>query len=89
MVEYHPISVRDQSRLHQVGKKIKPGIFQGYEIDRGRIKRDQLIADLEELEKFDASGIYPRRINAKEVFRSHKKEMSWYSQQQMVQQNCQ
>ena len=30
-------------------------------------KGDILIADLEELEKLDASEIYPRRINAKEV----------------------
>ena len=27
MVEYHPISVRDQSRLHQFGKKVLPGVF--------------------------------------------------------------
>ena len=27
MVEYHPISPRDQSRLHQFGKKVVPGIF--------------------------------------------------------------
>ena len=29
VVENHPISVRDQSRLHQVGKKVLPGIFLG------------------------------------------------------------
>ena len=29
MVEYHPISARDQSRLHQFGKKVLPGIFLG------------------------------------------------------------
>ena len=33
---------------------------------------DVLIADLEELEKLDASEIYPRRINAKEVLISQK-----------------
>ena len=26
-VEYHPISMRDQSRLHQLGKKVLPNIF--------------------------------------------------------------
>ena len=31
------------------------------------IADDVLIADLEDLEKLDASNIYPRRINAKEV----------------------
>ena len=39
----------------------------GYElIAEGIWKRDILIADLEDLEKLDASEIYPRRINAKE-----------------------
>ena len=27
MVEYHPISARDRSRLHPFGKKVLPGIF--------------------------------------------------------------
>ena len=68
MVEYHPSSPKDQARIHQVGKKILPGIFLGYELVAGGIwKGDVLIADLEDLEKLDPSNIYPRRINAKEV----------------------
>ena len=68
MVECHPISPRDQARVHQFGKKILPGIFLGYELIAERIwKGDILIADLEELENLDASELYPRRINAKEV----------------------
>ena len=35
MVEYHPISPRDQSRIHQFGKKVLPGIFLGYEFVAG------------------------------------------------------
>ena len=35
MVEYYPISARDQSRLHQFGKKVLPGIFVGYELIAG------------------------------------------------------
>ena len=67
MVEYHPISVRDQSRLHQFGKKFLPGIFLGYELLAGGIwKGDFPIA---ELEKLNTSDIYPRRINAKETKR--------------------
>ena len=51
MVEYHPISPRDQRRIHQFGKKVSPGIFLGYELVAGRIwKGDILIADLEDLE---------------------------------------
>ena len=53
MVEYHPISVRDQSRLHQFGRKGLLGIFLGYDVIAGGIwKGDILTADLEDLEKF-------------------------------------
>ena len=73
MVEYHPISTRDLSWFHQFGKKVLPGIFLGYELTAGRNwKGDILVADLEDLEKFDASEIYPRRINAKDVLITHK-----------------
>ena len=68
MVEYHPISMWDLSRLHQFGKKVLPGIFLGSElIAEGFSKGDFLIVDLEDLEKLDASEIHLRRINAKEV----------------------
>ena len=68
MVEYHPSSPKDQATIHQFGKKVLSGIFQGFELIAGGIwKGDILIADLEDLEKLDASDIYPRRINAKEV----------------------
>ena len=73
MVEYHPISVRDQSRVHQFGKKVLLGIILGYElIASGIWKGDILIADLEDLEKMDPSEIYPRRIKAQEVLMTHK-----------------
>ena len=35
MVEHYPISARDQSRLHQCGKKVLPGIFLWYAFDLG------------------------------------------------------
>ena len=34
MVEYHPISAKDLSRLHQFGKKVLPGIFIGCVLTR-------------------------------------------------------
>ena len=37
MVEYHPISARDLSRLHQFGKNVLLGIFLGYELIAGGI----------------------------------------------------
>ena len=80
MLEYHPISVRDQSRLHQLGKKVLPVIFPGYALIAGRIwKGHILIADMEDLEELDASEIYPQRINAKEALISQK-EMTSCSQ---------
>ena len=67
LVEYHPIA-KDQSRIHQFGKKVLPGLFLGYALYAGGIwKGDVLIADLEELETIDASEIYSKRLNAKEV----------------------
>ena len=43
-----------------------PSIFLGYELIVGGIwTGDILVADLEDLEKLDASEIFPRRINAK------------------------
>ena len=33
---YHPISAKDLSRLHQFGKKVLPGIFLGYVFYTGR-----------------------------------------------------
>ena len=75
MVEYHPISTRDQSRLYQFGKKVLLGIFLRYELIAVRIwKRVILIADLVDLEKLDASEISPRRINAKEILIKQKRD---------------
>ena len=35
LVEYHPITAKDQSRIHQFGKKVLPGLFLGYASVRG------------------------------------------------------
>ena len=68
LVEYHPITAKDQSRIHQFGKKVLPGLFLGYALYAGGIwKGDVLIADLEELETMDALEIYSKRLDAKDV----------------------
>ena len=68
LVEYRPISAKDQSRIHQFGKKVLPGLFLGYALYAGGIwKGDTVVADIEELETMDASEIYSKRLNAKEV----------------------
>ena len=80
LIEYHPISPKDQPRIHQFGKKVLPGIFLGSELVAGKIwKGDILIADLEDLEKMDASDINPRRINAKEILMSSYSHFRWDS----------
>ena len=67
-VEYHSISAKDISRLHQFGPKVLPGKFIGYELYvRGIWKGDILVADIVELEEMDASELHARRLNAKEV----------------------
>ena len=68
LVEYHPFAAKDQSRIHQFGKKVLPGLFLGYALYAGRNwKGDVLVADLEELETMDASEIHSKRLSAKEV----------------------
>ena len=49
MVENHLVSAKDQSRLHQLGKKVLPGIFLGCALVVGRVwKRYIMVADIEE-----------------------------------------
>ena len=45
------VQLKDQSRIHQFGKKVLPGLFLGYALYAGGIwKGDILVADIEELE---------------------------------------
>ena len=69
LVEYHPITAKDQSRIHQFGKKVLPRLFLGYALyTLGEFgKGDVLIADLEEFASMGASEIYSKTLNAKEV----------------------
>ena len=74
LVEYHPITAKDQSRIHQFGKKVLPGLFLGYALYAGGIwKGDVLVVDLEELETMDASEIYSKHLNEKEVKNTREK----------------
>ena len=67
-VEYHPISAKDISRLHQFGPKVLPGTFLGYVLCEGGIWKGEIpVADIEELKEMDASEIHARRLNAQEV----------------------
>ena len=67
-VEYHSFTAKDQSRIHQFGRNVLPGLFLRYALYAGGIwKGDVLVADLEELETMDASETNSIRLNAKEV----------------------
>ena len=33
LVEYNPLIAKDQSRIHQIGKKVLPGLFLGYALE--------------------------------------------------------
>ena len=73
-IEYHPISAMDQSRLHQFGKKVLPGIFLVYALYAGKMfKGDVVDADIEELENSDASEIDARRLKCREDYNHEKK----------------
>ena len=87
LVEYYPFTAKDQSRIHQFGKEVLPGLFLGCALYAGRIwKGDIIVADIEELETMDASEIYSKRLNAKEVIFPKEMEIS-YSQSQMDESN--
>ena len=61
-------------------RKFLPGLFLGYALYAGGIwKGDVLIADLEELETMDASEIYSKRLNAKEVIFPRQGELIYFS----------
>ena len=81
LIEYYPISAKDQSRVHQFGKKVLPGLFLRYALYAGGIwKGDILVADIEELETMDASEIYSKRLNAKEKYFPNKENLFFQSQ---------
>ena len=87
LVAYYPVSAKDQSRIHQFGKKVLPGLFLGYALYAGRIwKGDILVADIEELETMDASEIYSKNTQCERGDISQKK-MEKFFQPQMDESN--
>ena len=88
LVEYHPITAKDQSRIHQFGKKFLPGLFLGYALYAGGIwKGDVLIADLEELETMDASEICSKKTQCKRGDISQRKLKNYFSSRRCTKQN--
>ena len=65
MVEYHPISAKDISRLHHFGPKVLPGILLGYVLYAGGIWKGD--TTLNNWRRWTHRQIHARRHNAKEV----------------------
>ena len=87
-VEYYPISTKDQSRIHQFGKKVLSGLFLGCALYAGGIwKGDVLIADLEELETMDASEIYSKKTQCERGDISQTRRI-YFSNRRWTNQNC-
>ena len=88
LVEYHPITAKDQSRIHQFGKKVLIGLFLGYALYAREIwKGDVLIADLEELETMDASEIYSKKTQCERGDTSQRKRIIYFSNRRWTNQN--
>ena len=88
MVEYLPTSAKDISRLHQFGPKVLPGIFLGYVLYAGGIwKGDILVADIEVLERMDASENPRWETQCKGSVHARKWCNIYYSRSQMEQSN--
>ena len=75
LVEYRPYNCEGSVKNPSIWKESLTSIvLRGYALyAEGIWKGDALIADLEELETMDASEIYSKRLNAKEVI--HPKEI--------------
>ena len=85
MVEYHPITAKDQSKLHQLGIKVLPGNFVGYALCAGGIwKGDFFFADVEELKIWTRQNCILEDTNAKKVLAPKTGDDS-YSRAQMEQ----
>ena len=81
LVEYHPITAKDQPRIYQFGKKVLPGLFLGYALYVGWIwKGDVLVADLEELETMEASEIYSKKDSMRKRWYFPKKKRIYFFQ---------
>ena len=88
LVEYYLISAKDQSRIHQFGKKVLPGLFLGYALyAEGIWKGDIMVADIEELETMDASEIYSKKDSMQRKWYFPKKMENLFFQPQMDESN--
>ena len=68
LVEYHPFTAKDQSRIHQFGKKVLPGLFLGYALYAGEFgKVTYWSQTLRSWRRWTHRKSTQKRLNAKEV----------------------
>ena len=68
LVEYHLITAKDQSRIHQYGKKVLPGLFLGYALYAGEFGRvTYWLQTLRSWRRWTHRKSTHNRLNAKEV----------------------
>ena len=86
MVEQHPISARNQSRLHQFGKKVLPGIFPGYALIAGsNLERrysdygSGRIGKVGRIRNLSSKNQCKRSTNASKEIEFHFPNCRWYS----------
>ena len=89
LVEYHPITAKDQSRIHQFGKKVLPGLFLGYALYAGRIwKGDVLVADFSGLGNDGRIGNLLKKNQCKGSYLSQRKWKSHISSRRWTNKSC-
>ena len=78
--EYHPISTKNQARLHQFGKKVFSGMFLCAVLlcAGGSWKGVLLAADVEALHENDASQVYGERISTNKVLVPKERRLSHF-----------
>ena len=75
MVEYHPVSAKDQAKTPPVWQKGPSWHLRWLCIVRGdHVEGRHFVADAQELQNIDASELCARRLNAKEVLVPRKRE---------------
>ena len=81
LVEYYPLTEKDQSRIHQFGKKVLPKLFFGYALYARWIwKGDALIADLEDLETIRIGNLIKKDSMRKRWHFPNKENLFFQSQ---------
>ena len=85
-VDYHHISAKDQSRLHQFGSKVLPGIFFCNVLYAGGFRKgDMWSQTLRNWRRWTHQNSTPEGSMKKEVLTPHKKWKIHFSRSQMEQ----